>query len=367
MFAGCADQCARRHDRHRQAENRTSGPEDDSFGEQLTEQPYAASAERRSYRQLRLTRGGPRQEQICDIRAGHEQHEANRTEEQQERRSHVAHDHVGERRGIERQCVVGVTERRLQLTTDSPQVAVDLCECGPWLRTSDDRQELTSSSLRGRGAERVVVEKRRVHVRIVEEPRAAHQHADDLHRRAGNPDRAAEHTAIAAELSLPEAIVEHRDRFVAGLIVARHQASPERNLQTHQAEQAIADARAPHFARLTGVEHRIDAAGECLDLIERLRLLAHAHEIRGRERVWRAVWMDLLEGKALVVWEYDGEPLEPEHGGPVRLLVPHLYFWKSAKWVRGLRFMEDNEPGFWEVNGYHNYGDPSREQRYDGD
>ena len=76
---------------------------------------------------------------------------------------------------------------------------------------------------------------------------------------------------------------------------------------------------------------------------------------------------DLLDGKALVVWEYDGEPLEPEHGGPARLLVPHLYFWKSAKWVRGLRFMEDNEPGFWETHGYHNYGDPWREQRYDGD
>jgi DMSO/TMAO reductase YedYZ molybdopterin-dependent catalytic subunit len=76
---------------------------------------------------------------------------------------------------------------------------------------------------------------------------------------------------------------------------------------------------------------------------------------------------DLLEGKALVVWEYDGEPLEAEHGGPARLLVPHLYFWKSAKWIRGLRFMEDDEPGFWEVNGYHNYGDPWREQRYDGD
>ena len=76
---------------------------------------------------------------------------------------------------------------------------------------------------------------------------------------------------------------------------------------------------------------------------------------------------DLLEGKALVVWEYDGEPLVAEHGGPARLLVPHLYFWKSAKWIRGLRFMEDDEPGFWEVNGYHNYGDPWREQRYDGD
>jgi DMSO/TMAO reductase YedYZ molybdopterin-dependent catalytic subunit len=76
---------------------------------------------------------------------------------------------------------------------------------------------------------------------------------------------------------------------------------------------------------------------------------------------------DLLGGKAMVAWEYDGEPLDPEHGGPARLLVPHLYFWKSAKWVRGLRFMEDNEPGFWEANGYHSYGDPWREQRYDGD
>jgi DMSO/TMAO reductase YedYZ molybdopterin-dependent catalytic subunit len=76
---------------------------------------------------------------------------------------------------------------------------------------------------------------------------------------------------------------------------------------------------------------------------------------------------DLLDGKALVVWEYDGEPLVSEHGGPARLLVPHLYFWKSAKWIRGLRFMEDNEPGFWEVNGYHHHGDPWQEQRYDGD
>jgi DMSO/TMAO reductase YedYZ molybdopterin-dependent catalytic subunit len=76
---------------------------------------------------------------------------------------------------------------------------------------------------------------------------------------------------------------------------------------------------------------------------------------------------DLLDGKAFVVWEFENEPLAPEHGGPARLLVPHLYFWKSAKWVRGLRFMEDDEPGFWEANGYHAYGDPWREQRYDGD
>jgi DMSO/TMAO reductase YedYZ molybdopterin-dependent catalytic subunit len=76
---------------------------------------------------------------------------------------------------------------------------------------------------------------------------------------------------------------------------------------------------------------------------------------------------DVTDGKAWVAFGFDGEPLEPEHGGPARLLVPHLYFWKSAKWVRGLRLMDEDEPGFWESLGYHMYGDPWREQRYWGD
>jgi len=75
----------------------------------------------------------------------------------------------------------------------------------------------------------------------------------------------------------------------------------------------------------------------------------------------------LTGGKAWVAYSYDGSPLAPEHGGPARLLVPHLYFWKSAKWVRGLRLRQDDAPGFWEMYGYHNYGDPWREQRYAGD
>jgi len=76
---------------------------------------------------------------------------------------------------------------------------------------------------------------------------------------------------------------------------------------------------------------------------------------------------DVLDGKAWIAFAYDDEPLEAEHGGPARLLVPHLYFWKSAKWVRSLEIRSDDEPGFWEVNGYHNYGDPWKEQRYWGD
>jgi DMSO/TMAO reductase YedYZ molybdopterin-dependent catalytic subunit len=76
---------------------------------------------------------------------------------------------------------------------------------------------------------------------------------------------------------------------------------------------------------------------------------------------------DVLDGKAWVVYTYDGRPLEPEHGGPARLLVPHLYLWKSAKWVRGLRLLDQDEPGFWESLGYHERGDPWQEQRYWGD
>ena len=76
---------------------------------------------------------------------------------------------------------------------------------------------------------------------------------------------------------------------------------------------------------------------------------------------------DVRNGKAWVVYEYDGKPLDPVHGGPARLLVPHLYFWKSAKWVRGFKLVWEDRPGFWETAGYHNYGDPWQEQRYAGD
>jgi DMSO/TMAO reductase YedYZ molybdopterin-dependent catalytic subunit len=76
---------------------------------------------------------------------------------------------------------------------------------------------------------------------------------------------------------------------------------------------------------------------------------------------------DVTDGKAWVAWEADGEPLKPEHGGPARLLVPHLYFWKSAKWVSGIEVLDHDVRGFWEQNGYHDRGDPWLEQRYHGD
>ncbi len=76
---------------------------------------------------------------------------------------------------------------------------------------------------------------------------------------------------------------------------------------------------------------------------------------------------DLLDGKAWIAYKFDGDDLAPEHGGPARMIVPHLYFWKSAKWVNGMQMMNQDEPGFWEAAGYHMYGDPWLEQRYQGD
>ena len=76
---------------------------------------------------------------------------------------------------------------------------------------------------------------------------------------------------------------------------------------------------------------------------------------------------DLVGGQAMIATRHGGAPVPAEHGGPARVLVPHQYFWKSAKWVKGLRFTPRDEPGFWEQRGYHMYGDPWREQRYTND
>ena len=76
---------------------------------------------------------------------------------------------------------------------------------------------------------------------------------------------------------------------------------------------------------------------------------------------------DLDREEVLLATHHDGQPLSPEHGHPLRLIVPHLYAWKSVKWVRGIEFLDQDAPGFWEQNGYHMYGDPWREQRFSGE
>lgn len=102
-----------------------------------------------------------------------------------------------------------------------------------------------------------------------------------------------------------------------------------------------------------------------LDVVEPLAPYAMVHTYSGYTTNLDVE--DLSDGKAWVVTHHEGEPLAPEHGGPARLLVPHLYFWKSAKWVAGLQLSELDEPGFWETYGYHHRGDPWLEQRYAGD
>ena len=112
-------------------------------------------------------------------------------------------------------------------------------------------------------------------------------------------------------------------------------------------------------------------AGVSVDtLLEAARPTAEAHFVMATSKTGYTTNLpieDVTGGKAWLVWEFDGKPLPIEHGGPVRLLVPHLYFWKSAKWVTRLELMAEDRPGFWEQNGYHDRDDPWREQRYQGD
>ncbi len=106
------------------------------------------------------------------------------------------------------------------------------------------------------------------------------------------------------------------------------------------------------------------------DLLDRAGIQSDATHVMGHAEYGYTANLpleDALLDESMVVWEYEGEPIEPIHGGPVRLLVPNLYFWKSPKWLRGIELMNADKPGFWERNGYHMYGDPFREQRHWGD
>jgi DMSO/TMAO reductase YedYZ molybdopterin-dependent catalytic subunit len=106
---------------------------------------------------------------------------------------------------------------------------------------------------------------------------------------------------------------------------------------------------------------------ELMRLVEPLPEAQHVIEHAAYGYTTNIPLADALHADVLIAWEHGGEPLEAEHGGPVRMVVPHLYFWKSAKWLEGIELSDADEPGFWERNGYHNYGDPWREQRYWGD
>lgn len=106
------------------------------------------------------------------------------------------------------------------------------------------------------------------------------------------------------------------------------------------------------------------------DLLDAAGVQENATHIMGHAEFGYTANLPLVDAtldESLVVWEFDNEPIEPIHGGPVRLLVPNLYFWKSPKWLRGIEVRDSDQPGFWERNGYHMYGDPFLEQRHWGD
>ena len=106
------------------------------------------------------------------------------------------------------------------------------------------------------------------------------------------------------------------------------------------------------------------------DVLKLVKLLPRAaHVLVHAEQGYTAnvPLADLDRDNVLFATHHDGQPLPPDHGYPLRLIVPHLYAWKSVKWVRGLEFFDHDLPGFWEQNGYHMYGDPFREQRFDTD
>ena len=109
------------------------------------------------------------------------------------------------------------------------------------------------------------------------------------------------------------------------------------------------------------------AVSELMSTIELLPSVSHVLVTAEQGFTANLPLSDFLAEENLFAYRYGGEPLEAEHGWPLRLVVPHLYFWKSVKWVRGLRFLDHDEPGFWERNGYHMYGDPWQEQRFWGD
>lgn len=104
-----------------------------------------------------------------------------------------------------------------------------------------------------------------------------------------------------------------------------------------------------------------------LDLVRPLPAASHVVAYAHTGYTTSLPLADLTGDRAWIAWEYGGQPLAAEHGGPARLVVPHLYFWKSAKWIAGLRLLDHDEPGFWERNGYHARGNPWEEQRYAGD
>ena len=182
--------------------------------------------------------------------------------------------------------------------------------------------------------------------------RRAVRHRRELAGADGGGDAEARHVSLGDDGRRPRRAADHvvvgRDPWAAGLVVLRRHPLRDHVVEVRRGVPRRERRRA---ARGGGTAAR----GGVRDGALHHRLHHQPAHVRRRGR------------QGLVVWEYGGNPLPREHGGPARLLVPHLYFWKSAKWVSRLELMASDRPGFWEQNGYHDRGDPWLEQRYQGD
>jgi DMSO/TMAO reductase YedYZ molybdopterin-dependent catalytic subunit len=181
----------------------------------------------------------------------------------------------------------------------------------------------------------------------------------------GQYDVGSDWPVLTAEVT-PRLDPESWTMSVDGL-VARPQAWSWRDLQALPSSQYRGDIHCVTTWSKFDVTFGGVSVDTLLDAAEPLGSATHALATSTTGYTTNFPLEHLRGGKAWVVWSYGGAPLPREHGGPVRLLVPHLYFWKSAKWVTQLTLLDHDEPGFWERNGYHDLGDPWLEQRYQGD
>jgi DMSO/TMAO reductase YedYZ molybdopterin-dependent catalytic subunit len=181
----------------------------------------------------------------------------------------------------------------------------------------------------------------------------------------GQYDTGSEWPVLTAEVT-PRIDPERWTMTVDGLV-----ANPTTWSWDEMHQLAPSDYRGPIHCVTTWSKFDTVFAGVSVDvLLDAAGPLAEATHVLGTSTTGYNTNLPLehvRDGKAWVVWSFDGKPLAREHGGPVRLLVPHLYFWKSAKWITKLTLLDHDQHGFWEKNGYHDLGDPWLEQRYQGD
>ena len=165
---------------------------------------------------------------------------------------------------------------------------------------------------------------------------------------------------------VPNVELSEWDFSVEGLVTARRSWSYEDVLAMPVARRTFDIHCVTKWSKLD-TEWEGVSVGDLMEHVELQPTVSHVLVVAEQGFTANLPLADFLADDNLFAYRFGGEALEPEHGWPLRLVVPHLYFWKSVKWVRGLRFLDHDEPGFWERNGYHMYGDPWQEQRFWGD